>query len=67
MKTSTGFGTRGAALKDVELMDEVLKGKAEIKASGGIRTYDEALELIEAGATRIGASKGIDIINGEKK
>lgn len=67
VKTSTGFGTRGAALKDVELMDEVLKGKAEIKASGGIRTYDEALELIEAGATRIGASKGIDIINGEKK
>lgn len=67
VKTSTGFGPRGASVKDIEIIDEVLKGQIEIKASGGIKTYEEALEMIEAGATRIGASKGIEIINGGKK
>jgi deoxyribose-phosphate aldolase len=61
VKTSTGFGPRGASISDVELLVRVVNGKAQIKASGGIRTRAVALEMIRAGATRIGTSSGIEI------
>lgn len=61
LKTSTGwFG--GATVEDVKLLQKLTKGKVGIKASGGIRTIDQALELIEAGATRLGTSRGPDLI-----
>lgn len=61
VKTSTGFSTGGASVEDVKLMAETVAGKAKVKASGGIHTRDEALDLIDAGASRIGASKSIEI------
>ena len=63
VKTSTGFGIGGAKLVDVVLMKEVVGSFAEIKASGGVRDYETALKFIEAGATRIGTSSGIKIVN----
>jgi deoxyribose-phosphate aldolase len=63
VKTSTGFGTYGARVEDVKLMKDTVKDKAEVKASGGVRTYEDALKMIEAGATRIGTSNGVDIMN----
>lgn len=61
VKTSTGFSTGGATVTDVELMADTVGDKAKVKASGGIHTREEALALIDAGASRIGASKSIDI------
>lgn len=61
VKTSTGFSTGGATVSDVKLMVETVGDKAKVKASGGIHTREEALDLIDAGASRIGASKSIDI------
>ena len=61
VKTSTGFSTGGATVADVKLMAETVGDKAKVKASGGIHTRDEALAMIEAGASRIGASKSIEI------
>jgi len=63
VKTSTGFGTYGARIEDVKLMKQTVGDQAEIKASGGVRTYQDALKMIEAGATRIGTSNGVDIVN----
>ena len=63
VKTSTGFGTYGARVEDVKLMKDTVKDLAEVKASGGVRTYEDAMKMIEAGATRIGTSNGVDIIN----
>lgn len=59
VKTSTGFGTGGAVKEDVALMRETVGNRARVKASGGIRTREEALAMIEAGADRIGAGNGI--------
>lgn len=56
IKTSTGFGTGGATEEDVKLIYETVKGACKIKASGGIRTRDQAIGLINAGAGRIGTS-----------
>ena len=64
LKTSTGFGTGGATLEDVKLMKSIAGDKAKVKASGGIRTQEDAIRMIEAGASRIGASAGIKIVNG---
>lgn len=64
VKTSTGFSTGGATVKDVKLMREAVGPEFDIKASGGVSNYEEAIEMIEAGATRIGASKGIAIVSG---
>ncbi len=64
VKTSTGFGDAGARIEDVELMNEVVGGNLGIKASGGIGSYEEAIDMIEAGATRIGASSGVEIVSG---
>ncbi len=62
VKTSTGFGEGGATVQDVALMHEVVGGRMGIKAAGGVRTYGDAVTLIEAGATRIGTSTGPNII-----
>ena len=62
VKTSTGFGVGGATVQDVALMHEVVGGRMGIKAAGGVRTYGDAIALIEAGATRIGTSTGPNII-----
>lgn len=58
VKTSTGFSTAGATVEDVRLMRETVGPDIGVKASGGIRTREDALALIEAGASRIGASSG---------
>ena len=65
VKTSTGFGRTGADEKIVKLMKKTVGDKVKVKASGGIRTYSDAMRMIEAGAERIGASAGIDIIKGK--
>ena len=62
VKTSTGFGTGGAKAEDVALMKRSIPDTMRVKASGGIHTYEEAMALIEAGASRIGASAGIQIV-----
>lgn len=65
VKTSTGFSTGGAKVEDIRLMRETVGETMGVKASGGVHTYDEAVAMIEAGATRIGASASITIVNGE--
>lgn len=64
VKTSTGFVGGGARVEDIRIMKEAVGDRAQIKASGGIHSYDEAMALIAAGATRIGASAGLAIIAG---
>ena len=67
VKTSTGFSTGGATVSDVALMSEVVRGAGmEVKASGGISSYDDARAMIEAGATRLGASASIGIVQEAK-
>jgi deoxyribose-phosphate aldolase len=65
VKTSTGFGGGGATAHDVLLMREAVGPKLGVKASGGIRSADDAREMIAAGATRIGASASVHIVTGE--
>jgi deoxyribose-phosphate aldolase len=60
VKTSTGFADGGATVADVELMSEYLP----VKASGGVGSYEEATAMLDAGAVRIGASSGVDIVSG---
>ena len=61
IKTSTGFGTGGATVEDVKLMKSIVKDTVKVKAAGGIRDLDTCLEMIEAGAERIGTSSAIKI------
>jgi len=63
VKTSTGFTGGGAKKEDVALMKAIVGAKAQVKASGGIRDYATALEMIQSGATRLGTSSGVAIIN----
>lgn len=63
IKTSTGFAKTGATREDVELMRKYCDPRVKIKASGGIKTVDFALKLIEAGAKRIGTSSGVELMN----
>src|SRR5690606_30906889 len=63
IKTSTGFAPKGAEIADIQLFKEILKDRVLIKASGGIKSYDQAVAFIEAGAHRIGTSSGIEIVN----
>lgn len=63
VKTSTGFSTGGATVEDVKLMKDTVGDSMEVKASGGVRDYETAMKVIEAGATRIGASSSVDIVN----
>ncbi len=62
IKTSTGFGTDGAKVSDVKLMKEHLNDVLQIKASGGIKTKEDMIAMIEAGAMRIGTSSGVKIM-----
>lgn len=62
VKTSTGFGTGGATVEDIRLMRAAVGDACQIKASGGIRTLDDALGMLEAGADRLGVSSGVDIV-----
>lgn len=61
VKTSTGFSTGGATIEDVKLMKSIVGDKLEVKASGGVRDLKTAMEMVEAGATRLGTSSGIKI------
>ncbi|MCX8055912.1 MAG: deoxyribose-phosphate aldolase [Ignavibacteria bacterium] len=63
IKTSTGFAKTGATVEDVELMRKYCSPSIKIKASGGIKTVDFALKLIDAGAERIGTSSGVELID----
>jgi deoxyribose-phosphate aldolase len=62
VKTSTGFGASGATVHDVELMRRAVGPEMGVKASGGIRTLEDLLKMLDAGATRIGASAGVKIM-----
>ena len=62
VKTSTGFGTGGALITDIVTMKANITQDMEVKASGGIKTLDDALAMVKAGATRIGTSSGIQIV-----
>lgn len=62
VKTSTGFGTGGATTEDVALMKQTVGETMQVKASGGIRDYETAIKMIEAGASRLGTSSGVSII-----
>lgn len=62
VKTSTGFSTGGATAADVALMKKTVDGRAKVKASGGIRTPQDAAALVEAGADRIGAGNGVVLL-----
>jgi deoxyribose-phosphate aldolase len=63
VKTSTGFGTGGALIEDVEIMKSVAKEK-QVKASGGVRSYEDVEKMVQAGATRIGTSSGVKLVQG---
>jgi deoxyribose-phosphate aldolase len=63
VKTSTGFGKGGATVEDIQLMRRVVGSEMGVKASGGVRTQEDALRMREAGATRIGASASVAIVN----
>lgn len=64
VKTSTGYAPSGAKVEDIQLIRETVGPDFGIKASGGISDYQTAVKMIEAGATRLGASKGIEIVSG---
>ncbi|MDT0162035.1 deoxyribose-phosphate aldolase [Bacillus sp. AG4(2022)] len=64
VKTSTGFSTGGATVEDIRLMRKTVGPEIGVKASGGVRSTEDAQQMIEAGATRIGASSGVAIVNG---
>lgn len=66
VKTSTGFGPGGATVEDIKLMRETVGPEIGVKASGGVRDFETAKAMIDAGATRIGASSGVAIAKGEK-
>jgi len=65
VKTSTGFSTGGATVEDVALMRKTVGDKVGVKASGGVRNVDDAKAMITAGATRIGTSSGVAIVQGK--
>jgi deoxyribose-phosphate aldolase len=64
VKTSTGFSTGGATAEDIALMRKTVGPEVGVKASGGVRNTEDVQKMIEAGATRIGASSSIAIVNG---
>ncbi len=67
VKTSTGFAKGGATAKDIALMRRVVGSKMGVKASGGVRTFDDAKLMIQSGATRIGASASVKIVTGDNE
>lgn len=66
VKTSTGFGTGGATVEDVKLMKNSISDNMFVKASGGVRNYDDLQAMVAAGASRIGASSGVAIMNNKQ-
>ncbi|MCC5889570.1 MAG: deoxyribose-phosphate aldolase [Alkalibacterium sp.] len=66
VKTSTGFSTGGATVEDIKLMRQTVGSKMGVKASGGVRSIEDAHAMIEAGATRIGTSNGVAIVEGKE-
>jgi deoxyribose-phosphate aldolase len=66
VKTSTGFSTGGATAEDIRLMRQIVGPEIGVKASGGVRSREDAIAMVEAGATRIGASSGVSIAKGER-
>lgn len=66
VKTSTGFGTGGSTPEDIKLMRDVVGPNIGVKASGGVRTTEDAIKVIDAGASRIGASASISIATGKE-
>jgi deoxyribose-phosphate aldolase len=64
VKTSTGFGKGGATVEDIQLMRRIVGGELGVKASGGVRTADDALKMAAAGANRLGASASVAIVSG---
>ena len=66
VKTSTGFSTGGATVEDIRLMRQTVGPNLGVKASGGARSYEDAVAFVEAGANRIGASAGVAIMRGEE-
>jgi deoxyribose-phosphate aldolase len=67
VKTSTGFSGGGATVEDIRLMRSVVGADMGVKASGGVKDYEDARDMMQAGATRIGASAGIKIVQGEQE
>ncbi len=67
VKTSTGFSTSGATIEDVKLMRKTVGAKTGVKASGGVRDYQTACDMVEAGATRLGTSSGVIIVGASDK
>lgn len=62
VKTSTGFSTRGATIEDVRIMKEAVHGKTKVKAAGGVRTPEDMVKIVAAGADRIGTSAGCSLV-----
>ena len=62
VKTSTGFSTRGATIEDVRIMKEAVHGKAKVKAAGSVRTPEDMVKIVAAGADRIGTSAGCSLV-----
>ena len=62
VKTSTGFSTRGATIEDVRIMKEAVHGKAKVKAAGGVRTPEDMVKIVAAGADRSGTSAGCSLV-----
>lgn len=67
VKTSTGFSTGGATAKDIALMRKTVGPEIGVKASGGVRTKEDVMVMIDAGASRIGASAGVSIVSGNNE
>ena len=65
VKTSTGFGKGGATVEDIQLMRSIVGGELGVKASGGVRTVEDAIKMAQAGANRIGASASVAIVTGK--
>lgn len=66
VKTSTGFSSGGATISDVQLMRQTVGAALGVKASGGIRTWDDAVAMLAAGANRLGASAGVKIVQHQR-
>lgn len=66
VKTSTGFSTRGATIEDVEIMKATVGDAMKVKAAGGVRTYDDMVKIVAAGADRIGTSAGCSLVQGKE-
>ena len=65
VKTSTGFGTGGATFEHIQIMKDAVNGKAQLKASGGVRDYNTAKQYVDMGVSRLGTSSGVAIVEGK--